>query len=680
VNQPGIKLPGETRQVDASRPVATIMIQVPTSTTPAGVPAVSAEEQRMPLTSLGLLHWTLLAVLLVAAVASRLVNVGLYSGSYPEGVRAAQLLLLSLGFRPFRDIFSDQGPWLLDLLHPGVVLFGDNLVGVRTVVIAASLLGLLGAYAVVRQLGGRAAALSTVALLVLSPTYLRFSRLAVAELVAITPALFALAAAARFAHTGRRRWLVASGVLYGVSLLAKPIAFGVGPALALAIFWHRDRWRALAILVVSSAVTVLVGTLVVGLPDIVRQILIFRLQSRAVEGWSLAANLARAREHLAEEGLPLYLLAALGLALALRRRRTWPLALWLVVSFATIAVHSPLHAKHFTLATVPAALLGGLPVQALLDAASRLRRGLPTVVPAAMAGVIGLVYLASLPGVLARDQRLLVSTDLFDNDASAPWYGDAIATLARTTPPGSFVVTDHAYLAFAAGRPLPPFLAEASATRVRAGTLTDEQAIENSQRFDTRAVLLWADKLVDLKRYRAWVQREFLLAKVWAAEDDARPELWLPRDADPAIHRAALRTGLHPGPAASLDGRLRIVHLSLDRTEAAPGDLVSATLEWEAVESGPSDLMVDLILRSSDGQTADDEREPLLGGRTTLEPGWWQFWVGAVRVPTRATPGDYQVVVQLRDRSNRRLGEDAVVGTVRVGSSRSGVPSATAGR
>src|ERR671928_85612 len=67
----------------------------------------------------------------LGCLAARLVNLDRYTGSYPEGVRAEQLLLMALGFRPFRDIFSDQGPWLLDALYPGVAVFGPTLVGVR---------------------------------------------------------------------------------------------------------------------------------------------------------------------------------------------------------------------------------------------------------------------------------------------------------------------------------------------------------------------------------------------------------------------------------------------------------------------------------------------------------------------------------------------------------------------
>jgi hypothetical protein len=91
------------------------------------------------------------------------------------------------------------------------------------------------------------------------------------------------------------------------------------------------------------------------------------------------------------------------------------------------------------------------------------------------------------------------------------------------------------------------------------------------------------------------------------------------------------------------------------------------TIEWEAVQAAPADTLVELTLRDSAGQIVEDEREVLLGGRSTqLEPGWWLSWVGAIAVPRSIQPGNYEVVVRLRDRVNRRLGFEAPIDWVTV--------------
>ena len=183
---------------------------------------------------------TAAALLMAVAVAMRVVNPGVYSGLFDEGIRVEQLFLMSAGYRPFRDIFAAQGPLLLDLLHPWFVLFGQDLAAARWSVGVYSLVGLAGAYWLARLVGGPLAALTAAALLVLSPLYLEGSRIALAEVPALAPATFAVGAAVIYARGGSRRWLVACAVLLAVSLLMKPITLAAGVPAGLAVL---SRWR-----------------------------------------------------------------------------------------------------------------------------------------------------------------------------------------------------------------------------------------------------------------------------------------------------------------------------------------------------------------------------------------------------------------------------------------------------
>src|SRR5687768_13352640 len=179
------------------------------------------------------------ALLIAVAVAMRVVNPGVYSGLFDEGIRVEQLFLMSAGYRPFRDIFAAQGPLLLDLLHPWFVLFGQDLTAARWSVGVYSLVGLAGAYWLARLVGGPLAALAATTLLVLSPLYLEGSRIALAEVPALAPAMFAVGAAIVYARSGSRRWLAACGTLFAISLLIKPITLAAGVPLGLAVL---SRW------------------------------------------------------------------------------------------------------------------------------------------------------------------------------------------------------------------------------------------------------------------------------------------------------------------------------------------------------------------------------------------------------------------------------------------------------
>jgi hypothetical protein len=611
----------------------------------------------------GALEAALASLILSVAVLTRWQGLDLYTGSYPEGIRAEQLLLMAHGFRPLRDIFSDQGPWLLQVLYPGYILLGGTLVAVRITVVVASIVGLLATSWVARQASGRWAGLTALLLLTLSPIYLQFSRISVAELLAVAPATLALGCAVRRRAGGNCAWLFAASILFAASLLIKPITLGTAPALALTL--GPRRWRDLLLLAGTTGLVVTVGILIVGWNEVVQDIIQFRTASRGVEGWSLAVNLSRSRRELASEGPLLLALSGLGLLLALARPTTWPVALWLVGSTGLILLHAPLHSKHFAVVVVPVAALAGLAagkIGSLVSGLTASRRPL-----AGLAGSILLlaVALASTWWFLRSDPG---AQDFAERDGARVWYADAIDSLRRVLAADEYVVTDHAYLAWSANRLIPPGMVEASATRVRAGSLTDAMAITQTEEFGARAVLLWADKLVDLKRYRNWLTERYVPAKVWAVAGDTRPVLWLRNDASLATARESLGVGLHSTGREFGDWRLISSRVTTERgvepgTDALrPGESLSVHLHWQANTPTPADAQVVLAI-AGEGSFTDDEREPLL--KLPSKPTWL-FWVGQVRLPATDRPRSYTITAGLLDDRGHALGQATPVGRVTV--------------
>ena len=85
-----------------------------------------------------------LGVILIVAAFMRLVRLSGTSGDLDEGIRGIQLLLMSAGYRPMQEIYSSQGPLLLDMLYPFYRLFGETLGAARLAVGVYSLFGILG--------------------------------------------------------------------------------------------------------------------------------------------------------------------------------------------------------------------------------------------------------------------------------------------------------------------------------------------------------------------------------------------------------------------------------------------------------------------------------------------------------------------------------------------------------
>ena len=116
-----------------------------------------------------LLEVVALGVALAVALRLRLQNLDAYTGSFDEGIRSEQLLLMSAGYRPFRDIFASQGPLLLDLLYPFFAAFGQTLAAARIGVVVCSVVALLGAWWIARQSTGPLGGFAAIVVLGLSP-------------------------------------------------------------------------------------------------------------------------------------------------------------------------------------------------------------------------------------------------------------------------------------------------------------------------------------------------------------------------------------------------------------------------------------------------------------------------------------------------------------------------------
>ena len=192
--------------------------------------------QRRSRSSLGVPWRAVEGVALLGALALglwlRVSNLDAYTGSFDEGIRSQQLLLMAAGYRPFQDIFASQGPLLLDLLYPFYLAFGQTLTAARAGVVVCSLVALIGAWWTARLAAGPVAGVAAVVILALSPSFLEGSRLALAEVPTIAPSLLALGALLAYRGSRDRRLLVLSAVCCALAVLIKPMALHIGAPLA----------------------------------------------------------------------------------------------------------------------------------------------------------------------------------------------------------------------------------------------------------------------------------------------------------------------------------------------------------------------------------------------------------------------------------------------------------------
>lgn len=471
-----------------------------------------------PLGRVGALSCLAITVALVAAVAGVALHFQLEelerpSGNYDEGVYLESLLLMRHGFRPFTDIVSTQGVLHLDLAYTAYAIGGYTLLGARMGSVVGSIVTLVGVALTGWAVGGRLAAVGAALVVALSPTFLAVSRQALPEAPAAAFAALAVAIASGRAlagRSGRDRWCVASGVLLGLACLVKPaVAPAAVPAVVLAA--RGGPWRPLLLIGLASAGVAALGLAATGGLGAIDEVVGWRLGSRQLDPspavvWHNAELLLD--KMYRQEQPALYLLALVGLAALLGRAPRWGFALggWLVAQVSLLLVYANLSAHLGALLLPPLAALAGVGFGTAWLAVSRRP---PRIVPA-LAALAVAAYLLAIPALIDRDRRL-VEGDLSTDRGLSRTERNLVRTIARTTQPDDWVVTDAPYLAFLADRKVPPGLVDPSEARITSGALSEQEVLRVVREYDPEVVLFWTGKLARFNGVTAVVRRDLEL-------------------------------------------------------------------------------------------------------------------------------------------------------------------------
>ena len=609
-----------------------------------------------------------LAALVALAVVPRLVGIADDTDLADEGIRGLQLRMMAAGFRPVSEVYASQGPLSLAVFYPLYLLFGGDIVAARLAVALYSVVALLAAACLGRAIGGPVTGLAAGGLLALSPVYLENSRLAFVEVPSLVPTLFALVALAAYRADGRRRWLVPSATLLAVGTLAKPMAGVAALAAGTLVAAGPDRRRLagclgepaarrLADLLLYGAVglAVVIGVVaLVGPTEIWEQVVGYRLGARTARGWDLALNAATIRAELTSEGPGLPLLAAVGLAALARRRPAdaAALAAWLGGGLAMLLAYSPLWPKHLVYLLPPLALLAGVGLgEAVRGVTAVLARRRPALLGLAALAGCG-VYVASLPslaGQLARAAGPRLTADL-------ERYADDLRAIEAATDPHDFIVMDDAYIAMLSDRRVPPYLTDLSGTRILAGALTGERAIDETGRYGARAVVIRDDRLGQYPDYVAWVDDRYVEVKAYLVERrDEYRRVYLAPDVDLAAVRAAMASAIQT-PIRAGFGPVTLHGYSVDRREATPNSRLTVTLHWESLVDRPPGHEPVFRLRDRDGRRLHESRWRIGDGAQRLETwpaGRWMFQTLQLVIRDRVPDGTYRLTLALEGPDGR---------------------------
>ncbi len=421
--------------------------------------------------------WTALWLCLVALyVVPPIAHLGDDAWDYDEGPTLQAAALSAVGHGLYTAVPLNKPPLLVWALRAAFSVGGVTVASGRVLVLALTALGFVALGLLAARWWGRAAGPATLAVLLCIPEVPLRAAVVMADLPALSAGAAALLAATRYRQTGQRRHAAAGAVACAAVLGLHPLlGYILVPAGFLALGpggTARSRARATALGAgVLAAQAAALGCV---------------YPPRAMARWIGRYNLTLGAggRHLAEGNwwsLRVYLTAHAALALAAgasvalvwargRRAAVTAAGLWFCATVAVLGLWRPLWDNYLLLLLVPLAVLtGGGLTEAVRLAADRAR------------GNAGVERWRLVVAAVAVAGALVTAHQRFRAPLAWPvWTAQRAAArdyLRAHTGPGEAVAADDQFLVFAAGRRVPPALADTSHKSLATGWLRGPEVV-----------------------------------------------------------------------------------------------------------------------------------------------------------------------------------------------------------
>jgi 4-amino-4-deoxy-L-arabinose transferase-like glycosyltransferase len=582
-------------------------------------------------------YWVLWGVVIALYVVWPLAHLNDYLWTNDEGLYMQRAALANAGYPLYTEIYLNKPPLLAWILQSAFLIAGPTVTIARLTALCLTLVGFVATAIVARQLWSKWAGLTAAGVLLALPEVPIRAHVVMADLPALALALVAMAAALRFRRGGWRGWVALSGVAFAGALLIHPLLVYMALPLAIVLFWPAGKsWRRIVLLdvLIFVGAAAVAGLLVLGAVDR-RAFFHWVFQFNYGAGADLLEpqkNWQRIAGYLKDVGplVGLSALSAAALGLSPRERRPLSIAVvWWLATVAILMVSSPLQKQYLLFLAFPLAVIagGGLVAAGGWVLAhvqgGRLLRGWRAVLALLM--LIGVVLL-----VVNRWEETKPCFAL-----ASEWSADHLAArafLERQVSPGGLVATDDPFLAFAAGRLVPPSLTELSTKQIKVGNLMANDVEGAILWYRAQAVLFSTNRLERLPGLEDWV------ASVATERRDFGELRAYRLDLPPSVSLS--------GPAR-LGSEIRLSGYALSGNELRPGETLAVMLLWQCETPPSADYHVFVHLVDEEGRVwGQHDGPPAMGSRPTSQwmAGQRVFDVHPVGIE-QIPPGEYHLHV-----------------------------------
>jgi 4-amino-4-deoxy-L-arabinose transferase-like glycosyltransferase len=592
-----------------------------------------------------------LASLLTAFCLWQLTHLGGFQWGVDEGMYLMRVFLMQKGYRLYTDIWTDQLPGLIALIHLSFAIFGNSVAVGRAVIVLLATLGLLGTALLAYRLGGSVGSLISTVMLALAPNFFWLSRAIISpDLPSISLATLSLAFMFNWLHTHRRWWLLLSGAIFALGFLVKATSTLVLIPLSLVVLlvhWRGKRvlnWRETAedwgLFALSIALPILIGLSFYEWQAMYDQVVGTQLRSSQVYDPKVVPHARKIWQYLITDNYGLLALGLYGIIPGMRKRwkETLIILAWLFVTLVALLIRSPMWPQHHLVVLLfPLAILAGIAVQQIWDHLRQISTNLPiyqsTSLPIYLIA-LG-IYLASLPRIVKADRELLAAPSYRSQELGVQFIQEATAA-------DEFVITDYPIIPFRAGRRVPPSLCTVSAKRIKIGLLTDEELISAAEEYKPKAIVSWIDRLPRLPAFMDWMRERYYLA--WSYGTDHRIYLLF----DPS--------SIQNPQTANLAHKVKLLGYTIDNWAVEAGDALHLTLYWQTQQRMERIYKVFTHLL--------DKEENMWGQKDEIAWGWFHpttDWLPGevivlefeIPVSADAPPGEYAIEIGMYDRETQ---------------------------
>ena len=477
-----------------------------------------------------------LCFILVLGAWLRWPNLDNLAWNNDEGIYLTAAHLVSQGYTPYSEVSFSQSPLFLELVR-WPLAWSDRVTVVRQVLSSFGILLIVVVALMGRDLNGNIAGWSSAIFLALTPSFFYYARAVMADIPSVALGMWAGWAALRFYQTGKRPWLIVSGVLIGLSLAIKILTiYAVGWIILLILYriWYIERktntfqparHHAIQNVLIfggCAGLTLLGIVIWYDIPSLWSSVFGMRIAMRKAFGGLFDSNLDVITEFW-KLHTPLIILSIYGLLAQLRLpNRAFFLLTWLGLLLLSLLNHTPLHPQHLQLLLPVLTVLAGIGVGHLIEGA-RTQIAKPTRTQRIWFGVGILLLGWYLFFIYSTRNQTTRFTKASPNPLNDQDYL-LVNFLQTFTSPDDCLITDNLILAFVSRRFPPPSLADVSSARLRSGSLTYDNLVSAAQQYNCQVVIPITKRL---KRSRPdfleWTKANFL--GLWLYNNTT--EIWL---------------------------------------------------------------------------------------------------------------------------------------------------------